>query len=47
MKKELASLEENGTWKLVERPTDTNVVDLKWVLRIKKNAAGKINKYKA
>ena len=47
VKMELALLEENGTWKLVECPTDTNVVDLKWVLRIKKNAAGEIDKYKA
>jgi len=47
VKMELALLEENGTWKLVECPTDTNVVDLKWVLRIKKNAASEIDKYKA
>ena len=47
IKAELASLEANGTWKIVECPADTNVVGCKWVLRIKKNAAGEIDKYKA
>jgi len=44
---ELHSLEANKTWTTVERPKDANVVSLKWVLRIKKNAAGEIEKYKA
>jgi hypothetical protein len=44
---ELRSLEANKTWSVVERPKDTNVVSLKWVLHIKKNAAGEIEKYKA
>ena len=44
---ELQSLEANKMWSVVERPKDTNVVSLKWVLRIKKNAAGEIEKYKA
>ena len=44
---ELNSLKSNGTWELVKRPPNTNVVDSKWVLRIKKNAAGEIEKYKA
>ncbi len=47
IKAELDSLKANGTWSLVERPTEANVVDCKWVLRIKKNAAGEIEKYKA
>ena len=47
IRKELDGLEKMGTWKLVKRPADTNVVDTKWVLRIKKNSAGEINKYKA
>jgi len=47
IKAELASLEANGTWELIERPSGANVVDSKWVLRIKKNAAGEIEKYKA
>ena len=32
---------------MVKRPPDANVVDSKWVFRIKKNAAGEIDKYKA
>ena len=36
-----------GTWRLVKGPPNTNVVDSKWVLQIKKNSAGEINKYKA
>ncbi|RDB21868.1 Retrovirus-related Pol polyprotein from transposon TNT 1-94 [Hypsizygus marmoreus] len=47
IKVELENLKQNGTWELVERPAGVNVVDCKWVLRIKKNAAGEIEKYKA
>lgn len=47
IRKELDSLEKMGTWQLVKRPPGTNLVDSKWVLRIKKNSAGKIDKYKA
>src|SRR5580765_1363923 len=44
---ELRSLEANRTWALADRPKDANVVSSKWVLRIKKNAAGEVDKYKA
>jgi hypothetical protein len=47
IQKELKGLDESGTWRLVKRPPDANVVDSKWVLKIKKNAAGEIDKYKA
>ena len=47
IKKELRGLDESGTWRLVKRPPDANLVDSKWVLKIKKNAAGEIDKYKA
>jgi len=46
IKAELASLEKNGTWSTVEHPKGANVISCKWVLRIKKNAAGEIEKYK-
>jgi hypothetical protein len=36
-----------GTWTVVKRPENTNVVDSKWVFQIKKNSAGEIDKYKA
>ena len=44
---ELRALELNDTWEVVERPQGTNVVSSKWVLRIKRNAEGKIDKFKA
>ena len=47
IKAELASLEKNGTWLVIEHPKDANVIDCKWVLQIKKNTASKIEKYKA
>jgi transposase InsO family protein len=45
--KELAALRAAGTWKVVERPMHRNVVDSKWVFRVKKNAGGEIEKWKA
>ena len=47
IRKELDSLKESGTWELVKCPPDTIIVDSKWVLRIKKNSVGEIEKYKA
>jgi len=47
IQKELGSLKKSGTWEIVERPKGANVVDNRWVLHIKKNAAGEIEKYKA
>jgi len=47
IQKELGSLKKSGTWEIVEHPKGANVVDNRWVLRIKKNAAGEIEKYKA
>ena len=47
MREEVRLLKANRTWKVVKCPQDTNVVDCKWVLQIKKNAASKIDKYKA
>jgi transposase InsO family protein len=36
-----------GTWTLVERPPDTNIVGNRWVFRVKRDNVGKINKLKA
>ncbi|KAJ2994795.1 hypothetical protein NUW54_g7491 [Trametes sanguinea] len=47
IRSELDSLVKNGTWRIVDRPRTGNIVDSKWVLRVKKNAAGEIDKYKA
>ena len=47
IQKELDSLKKTGTWELVERPPNANIVNSRWVLRIKKNAVGEVEKYKA
>ena len=44
---ELKNLKDNGTWIMVEWLAGANIVDFQWVLHIKKNAAGKVEKYKA
>ena len=43
----MKSLADAHTWDVVERPKGTNIVSCKWVFKIKKNAAGEIDKYKA
>ena len=47
MKRELTSLEENCTWEIVDQPNNANLVDSKWVFKIKRRADGTIDKYKA
>ena len=45
--KELASLEAARTWDVVKCPKGVNIIGCKWVFKIKRNAAGEIDKYKA
>ncbi|POM64986.1 Copia protein, partial [Phytophthora palmivora] len=47
MEKELADLQANGTWELVETPTDANVVTSKWVYKIKFASNGELERFKA
>ena len=47
MKEELAVIEKNHTWELVEKPKDRKIVGLKWVFRTKLNFDGSVNKHKA
>lgn len=47
MREEYESLVKNETWKLVERPKDRNVIDNRWVFKIKENTDGLIERYKA
>ena len=44
---EYSSLISNETWELVPPPKDANVVGSKWVLKVKRDADGNINRYKA
>ena len=47
MKEELDSLEENKTWKLVDLPSGRKAIKCKWVYKIKRNASGEVERYKA
>jgi hypothetical protein len=41
------ALEENQTWHLVLRKEVKNVIDFKWVYKIKRHADGSMDRYKA
>jgi hypothetical protein len=47
MMEEMASIEENRTWELVKLPAGKRPIGLKWVFKLKKNAAGEVVKHKA
>jgi hypothetical protein len=47
MDREIATLEEAGTWITVPKPPNKNIVGSKWVFRIKRKSDGSIEKYKA
>lgn len=47
MQEEIHMIEKNQTWVLVDRPSNKNVIGVKWVFRTKLNADGSINKHKA
>ena len=46
-KEEYASLQENGTWKLVDRPKDRKVLQGKWVWRLKRGSQNQVIRHKA
>lgn len=46
MESEIKALNENGTWELVEAPSDSDIIDCRWVYKLKKDADGKV-KHKA
>ncbi|KAI5317804.1 hypothetical protein L3X38_037511 [Prunus dulcis] len=47
MDTEIETIEKNGTWELVERPTDKPVIGVKWVFKTKLNLDGTVQKHKA
>ena len=47
MEYEMESLRTNDTWDMVGFPDGRKTIDSKWVFKIKKNAVGCIEKYKA
>jgi len=44
---ELGQLDAMGTWEVVDKPAGVNVVGSKWVFKVKKDATGNIERYKA
>ena len=44
---EMTAIEVNDTWELVDPPSRSRPIGLKWVYKAKKDAAGIISKYKA
>lgn len=47
MEEELAMINKNDTWELIDRPEQKNVIGVKWVYRTKFNPDGSIFKHKA
>lgn len=47
MEREVEALEQNGTWTLEEVPRGKNVIDSKWVFKVKYKPNGDLDKYKA
>jgi hypothetical protein len=47
MKEEYNALLENQTWRLFRPSSSKNLIDYKWVYRVKKRADGTIDRYKA
>lgn len=47
MEEEYKALLRNNTWHLVEESKAKNLIDCKWVFKIKRRADGTIDRYKA
>lgn len=47
MEEKLSVIEKNGTWELVDRPSDKQVIGVKWVFKTKLNLDGSVQKNKA
>jgi hypothetical protein len=47
MDEEYSALMHNQTWHLVSHPSGSNIIDYKWVYKIKRKSDGTIDRYKA
>ena len=47
MEQEIHALQRNNTWRLVPPPSGVNIIDSKWVFKVKKYADGSIERYNA
>jgi hypothetical protein len=44
---EMDSIEENGTWSLIDLPSDRKPIGVKWVFKVKRDEHGAMSKHKA
>jgi hypothetical protein len=44
---EMASLLENDTWEVIDKPPGANIIDVKWVYKVKYDTTGKVDRFKA
>lgn len=47
MELELKALNDNNTWDIIDKPKNCDVIDSKWVFKIKRDGTGKITNFKA
>ena len=47
MQYEIASMDHNGVWELMELPTSCKPIGCKWVYKTKKDSQGRIERFKA
>jgi hypothetical protein len=47
MEEEIGQILELGTWDLVPRPAESNIVGCKWVFKLKQDQKGDVSRYKA
>lgn len=47
MDEEIRSLQENNTWEIVDSPTGSKTIGCKWIYKLKTDANGTIQRYKA
>ena len=47
MKEEIASIEKNDTWELVELPKEKDAIGVKWIYKVKYHPDGRVQKHKA
>ena len=47
MEQEFLALRKNETWELVPPPSRVNVIDSKWIFKVKRHVDGSVERYKA
>jgi hypothetical protein len=43
----MASLLENNTWEVIDKPPGANIIDVKWVYKVKYDTTGMVDRFKA